>query len=359
MEPIWTLNGRDSVWLEVVFGVDNVDAHLVQRELAQLRAEATEALASRGVKYDQLRRPLSPQADRREVAILFDSANMSGWYGRQAAAEILPLLDHSSAGSILTGDVIWADSTQAIGALLSDAELFWRPSLQHPSQIYCIYLNNQTDAMLKNLHEGLRSSQHCFALVDCTYMSLAKAILSTCLGARYVRDRRTFITEHPDDEKRDANHNSPSWPLDAFGYRYVSVPSLYFSLLLSYKIERPVVPDLFEPDASFSLAALSGHWQDLKNCTVEVAASKVTYLRVNKADNLKRAGLHEASDTELAELLLEKVNQSYIYDLKVNDHGAFLFNSMIELRSLRGHTRIRAGMEYLPAENRLRLVTMF
>jgi hypothetical protein len=359
VNPIWTLNGRDTVWFEVVFGTEDVNAQMVQRELSQIRSEASSALASRGVQYDQLRRPLSPQTDRREIAILFDSAVMDNWYGIQAAREIIPLLDRNSACSILTGDVIWPDARQAIDALLSDAEMFWVPRLQHPTQIYCVYLNNLTDAMVKRLQEGLRLSRHCFALVDCTYMSAAKAILSTCIGSRYLRHRNTFITEHPDDEASDANFNSPHWPLEEFGFRYISVTSLHFSLLLSYKIERPVLPDIFESDAFFSLAALSGYWQDLNDCTVEVAESKVTYLREHKADNLERAGLHETTDAALAELLLEKINQTYIYDLKVNDHGSFLFNSLIELRSSRGRARIKAGVEYLPAENKLRLVTMF
>ncbi|WP_182378290.1 hypothetical protein [Nocardioides sp. WS12] len=72
-----------------------------------------------------------------------------------------------------------------------------------------------------------------------------------------------------------------------------------------------------------------------------------------------RAGLPATSDTELAELRLTQVNQTYIYDLKINDHGSFRFNSLVELSSGRGRTRIKAGMEYSPADNAIKLVTMF
>lgn len=116
---------------------------------------------------------------------------------------------------------------------------------------------------------------------------------------------------------------------------------------------------MIESDAHSSLAALSGCWRDLNDFTVEVDERKLRYLRDQKADNMECAGLLEIMHDDLADILLEKVNQTYIYDLKVNDHGSFLFNSTIERPSAVRRTRMKAGLEYVPAVNKLRLVTMF
>jgi hypothetical protein len=358
MRKIWTIDARNNFGMALAYGEDGQQAGLVRRDLWALREQLVGMLGTKSVPYGELRRALVPSADRHEVALLFDSEQMDGWYGGEAAADVLPLLDPRSSGSILCGDVVWPSQDEGFEAL-SRVALCWRqPPIRYLNQVYCVYLNNLSKAGMAALIGGLRESRGCFGFVDCTYLSFAKLILSTCLANTYVRYRRFMVSGHSDDEPADVDVDYPSWPLEERGYIARSVPAMYFDLLLSYKIERPPIAEI-ESDSSFGIAALSGEWLDIRDCVVTVLPAKLAYLRENKGSSLVRAGLDSLSEDELATRIVDKVAASYIYDLRITDGDTSVFNIMLELAVASERARVQASLELDTTRMELNLVTLF
>ena len=60
-DPIWTLEARDSVMLEVVTSLFNLSPEAVRREIAQAHEITVLAIAAKGIDYSKLDKALTPQ----------------------------------------------------------------------------------------------------------------------------------------------------------------------------------------------------------------------------------------------------------------------------------------------------------
>ena len=81
-------------------------------ELNGLLTETEAILASKGIRYADLRTALVPQRDRREIALLFDTLDLRqsyGSYGLLIHKAITPLFPKESNHTVLEGDHVGND----------------------------------------------------------------------------------------------------------------------------------------------------------------------------------------------------------------------------------------------------------
>ncbi|MBS1676382.1 MAG: hypothetical protein JST08_03250 [Actinobacteria bacterium] len=365
--PIWTLEARDSVMLEVVSSLFNLSPEQMRREIKAMHETTVAAIAAKGIEYGELGNALTPQRTRRERAFLFDTARIeAGAYGYAVAEVILPLLPPDLSCSIRHGDLVLEPHLQDRGVELlnTEANLIRRVDLVDTNQIYCVYLNNLTARMVTDITDGLSDYDPFVGYVEASTSSSMKDWLSTTLVNAYLKHRRAMLNGHEDDAPNTVNYNLPGWPVEDNGYQCLSNQDMYFHLFLGYKIERRVVPGA-EGDTDFSLTAISGNPLPLADFDIEVDSAKAEYLRQHHPGGLERAGLLALSNDELAAAVKAKVSDSYIYKLRyLDEHDTSLFDLMVELESRDEEgsarkTRLLASLAYEPSRRVLRLVTLF
>ena len=101
----------------------------------------------------------------------------------------------------------------------------------------------------------------------------------------------------------------------------------------------------------------------LDGFSVEVEEAKVHYLKSKKAGSMKRAGLQNVSSQQLADLIKNRIADSYIYNMSYDaDHDVTKFNVIVEVSppaQVSEPTRLLAALEYQPTQKALRLITLY
>ncbi len=347
-QPIFTLNARGNILLEVMRDHFDLSPTVMHREIQALQIATQDALQSKGIAYAQLKAGLVPNGDRNEAAFIFDSHCIeSSWYGLAVAKAIIPLHGKRSTQSVLCGDLIGEDQ-QFIFDILQESLVLSRSfTFVHGTALYCVYVNNLSDAALEAFHRSLCGFPPYVGFIPTTFASLAKTYLSTILVNSDLKHGNAVIMGHEDDRPNEDDVNLAGYPFEDFGYRIVSLQSSFFDLFLGYKIERPVFPD-FEVDTDMSLNAVSTNVLPIDGFNVELEEAKHNYLKSEKFGKLEKAGIADLDSDELAKLIRAKVTASYIYNLAyLPDHDVIKFNAMLEIP--RADEGIRR--EFLPRLN--------
>lgn len=95
VQPIFTLNARGNVMLEVMHDYFKLTTAAMHREIQGLHLATQEILQSKGIAYAQLKSGLVPIPDRNEAAFIFDSQCIdSSWYGLEIAKVTIPIFDN-------------------------------------------------------------------------------------------------------------------------------------------------------------------------------------------------------------------------------------------------------------------------
>ena len=361
-QPIFTLDARDNVMLEVMRDYFKLSPAVMHREIQGLHVTTQEILQSKKIAYAQLKSGLVPLTDRNEAAFIFDSQSIdSSWYGLEVAKATIPLFDKRSTQSVLCGDLIGRDQQFIFDVLKESLVLARSLTFVHGTSLYCVYVNNLSDAALTTIHESLSSFPAYVGFIPTTFASRAKTYLSSILVNSYLKHGSTIIMGHEDDRPNDENANLIGYPFEDFGYRVVSLQSSYFDLFLGYKIERPVFRG-FEVDTEMSLNAVSTTVLPIDGFTVELEEAKLDYLKSEKLGKLEKAGIADFDGEELAKLVRAKVTASYIYNLAyLPEHDIIKFNVMLEIPRTDGGypTRVLAALEYQPTQKNLRVITLY
>jgi hypothetical protein len=124
------------------------------------------------------------------------------------------------------------------------------------SQIYCVYVNSVSAALRDSLNSQLKAYSPYIGYADMTYGSPFKTYLSRTLGSGYVKHASLVIQGHPDDVPPEENENTLGHQFEKFGIACRGVPESYEGLLLTYKIESPVLPG-DESDTLYSINAIA------------------------------------------------------------------------------------------------------
>lgn len=359
MIPIWTLDSRDSTYLEVMESLFDPAGPQMQHLIVGMHAELLRDLSALDFIYESFRTALVPQNDKQERAFLFNSTLIDeAWYGGDIALRLVPALERNHNCSILSGDLILSNQEVVRSALTESAILHKPLDVVNTSLIYVVYINNLSSTLAQTLHEKLLPYAPYIGYIPSTYSSRAKDLLSLPLMSTYLKIGTRWLCVGEDDSVI-GTANSPGWPLEDNGYTCHSVSAPMFHTFLTYKIERAIYPG-FESDTRFALTVISGEPRDISEFQVKVQAAKADYLRREKAGSLARAGIDSLTDAQLQSLIAEKIQRNYIYKLEFKHEKSF-FNITLEIENPKHTTptRMVASLEYQPNEQTLRLVTLY
>lgn len=362
---IHTLNARDNVMLDVAkecFALSDAATH---RAIQDVVRETAAVLLSKGVTYSELRAALVPQTDKNEIVLFFDREGIGNVaYGHAVHAEILPLLRDAGSHSVQHGDLlgeakdqVWIASQFNKNLVTSENPFVWRES----RQMYGVHINNVTIAAVARFHEALSAYGPYVGYANVTFASPFKTYLSMILATAYIAHGGCVVQSHEDDLSDGVDQNTLGYDFASAGYRCISIRGFRFNLLLSYKIERPVLPG-FESDVLLSLTAISEAPRQLHSITVEVEQAKLEYLAREKSGTLKRLGVYGAPKATLEDLVTAKLESNYIYSLGLSECGGVAkFNMVLELEDAgRGvPVRVLGAFEYKASEASIRLITMY
>ena len=354
---IHTLNARGNVMLEVVQAHSKLTREKMKAEIWNLVRDTSRALDMKGLKYQDLKRALVPQPDRRELALIFlPSATQSAWYGLPIQRQILPLLHRQSSRSILAGDIGGNVDLYTLSAVLTNiARPARKGAIRLQEDPYVVYINNLTEGMIEDLHASLVKFDAYLGCVDTTYRSSFKTYLSGLLVNIYLQHKNFIVCPQEDDSQETEDVNLSGYEFEEYGFTIRSIPDLLWGTLLTYKIEREVLPG-FGTDTDLALNAIHAAPMQLEEMTIVVDARKFDYLMSNKSASLRGIGSFGKDAVLLKELIKSKISSNYIYNLTYQaQHDIAKFNVIIEVNKF----RVVVALEYRPRAAELRLITMF
>jgi hypothetical protein len=321
-------------------------------------------LADKGIAYGQLRSALTPQRDKHELALLFDSQATGNriWYGLPVYERILAALPKQGFNcAFQIGDLIIKN--QDYGFELLAREVILHRSVReftYTNEIFAVYINNLTPTLAASLREQLESWDAYIGYIDCTYSSSGKDWMSVTLPSSYIKAGSVFIGEHEDDADLDQDQNLLGWPFEEAGFTLRSIPSTYFQLFLSYKIERRVAPG--DTDTKYSLNVLSDKQADLSDFEIIIEEAKHEYVTSHEG-GLRAAGLSEVTREQLERQIRQRLARSYVYAMESKAHPAGITNKfcvMLEFEDINDCPfRLLGAFEYQVDNKILRLITLY
>jgi len=362
-DTIHTIDARDNVLLDVMQEGFALSSLGVRRAIRAAADDVIAILESKGIAYSDLKSALTPQKDKHEAVWFFDRMAIEDtWYGRSVHDAVLACIDRSGPHSILHGDLLgspqqqsWLESQVRAHLVPSGNKWEWIDS----RQLFCIYVNNLSGPMIQCMHARLTHARAFVGYADTTLKSPLKVLLSLVLPQAYLLHGDVALQAHADDLPSATNENTLGYPFERHGYRCRSIGESLAGLLLSYKIERPVLPG-FETDTRHSLTAISDSPRDLESTDIVIEPAKLNYLAQNKAGSIELI-TRLSRGFDLTQLIKSKLRSNYIYSLAFS--AAFdvaKFNIMLEVGTdSEKPARFLAALEYRPTENTVRLITLY
>lgn len=358
MSSILTVNARGGMGLTAARAYFKMTPAQFRSYIGSHHVTLRAELASYGVSYDALGPALVPSTTRHEIALLFNIDLVgSGLYGYAIAKRLIPVLERKSTLSVLGGDIgldpkvtrEMASVSGLVGSHVSD----WGQDF-----IFCLYINNLSDAQRETLHTSFCSSPGYLGYVPATYRSWFRTIAGAMLPTLFVKHKGKVLVDHGADDPWVSDVNEIGFPFQESHYEVVSVNSQLFSPLLSYKVQSEVLPQ-YQEDVLVSLSAISNEPISLDQFEVLLPKSKYGYLRSKKGEILKIVGLGGHSREELASVIRAELDNDYIYRLKHNVDGTVQFSIVLELPREGTHPiKVAVGLKYFPALRTLSLVTL-
>lgn len=362
-ETIYTLNARDNIFFDILDDYQ-ADREFLYKEINNTFKDFISILVKKNVKYQDLKNCLIPSSKKNEIAYVFDISKVeSNLYGFDIFCNLVPLFPKQSCNSVLSGDFVGENNQKEF---LRDLFLKHIKSVreiinyQYHNQFYLIYINNLTDKMVQTINDGLKNYTPYIGYFDLAYSSILKTWISFILPSSFIKYNTTIITANPEIEDSD-DITECNYSFEENGYKCTSIPSLYFSLFLCYKIERQVYKG-YENDTKISINTISKNVLDISDFHLIIEGNKLKHLLNEKNDNLKRAGIVNLTKNEIELLINSKIKSNYIYNLTfLEQYKTIKFNIIIEKKRIDADKLMKlvVVLEYKPATQILRLITMY
>lgn len=364
MGPIFTIDARNNFLLEAIQGYFNLNTKQLFKEINGMFNELNSVLSSKKIKYQDLKSALIPNPEKNEMVYVFDTSKISSaWYGYEVFENIMPLFDKKSNHSVLCGDFLGTYSTQErLSKEFSKSLVPIRKyNFEHSSQFYLVYINNLSDEMHKNINDGLSKYVPYIGYIELNYSSFIKTYFSAILINCFIKHKNIIVMAHEDDREDAEDINIKGYPFEVNGYLCRSMKSMNYDVFLSYKIERNVYKG-YEIDTTLSLNAITSKAMKIDNFNILIDEKKLTYLKEYKTGKLKKANLINFNKTELEQLIKNKINSNYIYNMEfLEEYDTLKFNLIIETvaSDTKETVKLTLALEYIPKQKELRLITMF
>lgn len=350
--------------LQCIQGTNNLGTTEMRWEINDLLAQTIEELQARNIAYADLKPALVPSKKKFEAAFLFDSTRVdSAWYGPPIFHAFMPLLNRDATQSVRVGDLIGNGYQDLIRSIIADSLVAREPlEFAHSTNIYCIYVNNLSNAQIGHINNGLLTFPPYCGYIPTTLKPRARIFLSTTLMSFFLKCRKTVIMPQPIDYAGDSGEYQDIYAFQQNGYTQIGVRDDCFETFLSYKLERPTLPGQTF-DTEMAITSVSDSYIPIELCTLHIDELKfLRYLRTEKLGSLKRAGLDQITLDELRSIIFDKITANYIYNLAYNpEHDIIKFNVLLEFpyneRSV--GARLIAAFEYQPEKQAIRLLTLY
>ena len=362
---IFTLNARGNFFLALVRDEFGVKSDRMFEQIQGAFADTVAILASKNIKYENLKSALVPSTNRREIALVFDSGRVKEtWYSCRVFEQILPLLSKDSNHCILAGDYI--GESEHRGSLYDAFAESVRPvrdiKFGHPEQFFIVYINNLSGGMFDGLCRGLQPYDAFVGYADATHAGGFSILLSAMLPNAFLKHRDIVIMGHEDDRSSKEDVNMLGYPFEENGFKVRSLQSLDRGLFLEYKIQRPIFAGYDEDDSEFSINAIHPRPLPLNQMSIRVDPQKYVYLTTQKADSLKRIGLLDKEAEALKTMIADRIHSNYIYNMTYDKaHNTSKFDIIFDVpsNSSASPVRLLVALEYMPDANELRVITLY
>jgi hypothetical protein len=359
MQNIHTLNARDNSVLPWLFDYFGEDPHRfregIQRELAHL----SELLHSRNVEYSSLKSALIPPEKGVQVAFFYDWMDDPSWnYAVAFAEHWMPLLRGTLRTSVKSGDLLAPNRPD----FLLDQQVHRTNDLpiRWDTQ-YAVYFNNLKQSDVEHLHKTLSSVPRYRGYVDVSLASPVRNYIARCLSALGILHTGRVILSHGGDEPQISNEDPVGFPYKENGFEVVSLLDGYFNSFLDYKIESDS-SSKFRVDTSLALAAVTGELINLEEVEIFVHQRKLDeYLfKDSKLEQMTRIGLGSVTPLNLANSIRERLQENYIYDLRIKTGPTPTFAVSAEFARPDGSiTRRLLALKYDAPREQIALVSMY
>lgn len=358
---IFTLDARGNVLLPVIVKTFDLNNKEYAKMVSNAFEEFENKLSEKSITYDKLKSALIPvHKDKYEVAFVFDSTSIdSSWFGYDVFEQILPALNKDSTCSILCGEII-ADNLPldiVYKIMFSDIKQFHATSFRHPTQYFVVYINNLTESHKEAIITKLKRYIPFIGYVDTTFASYFKSLISRSLVHLCIKHKNIIILSHEDDLDDSQNVNNCGYSFEKYGFKYISIKEMYFSLFLSYKIES-VMADV--EDLNYSMWSIAPNYKP-STFNVHVDERKIEYLNRDKSELMKKLGLKSYTAKEIEELIKYQLDKTYFYNLEyLEGYSIPKFNVSLELETTSKEKRkVVVALKYSNQKNAFELITMY
>ena len=355
---IYTFNNRGYIGYSVVKQCFEMSDEDVYHEIAETFKLLLRRLDLKGIFYNDLKGALIPNQEEKkyETCLVIDSNQIqSSGYGRYVFEQLIPLFDDKSKYSILHGDyidIIKGDDVQIQMKKAMEKGLYrYNESVyQYSGQYYLIYFNRLTKGQRTRIVEGLERYPWFTGYVDVTYNSSFKSYISCILSNLAIKYEKKIIAAHPLDYSDEENVDMLGYPFEENGFEYISINEMSFYPFLSYKIES-VFSD--REDIGFSFNALFPKFDSLDKIRLEIKDIKWDEYLLNKVHGkgkiLEILGYKEIDKERFIKTIYSKICSNYLYNLRKNKFGDYLFDVCVELETINGNIRkTMIALKYLP-----------
>ncbi|MFF2374969.1 hypothetical protein ACFVUW_11365 [Streptomyces xiamenensis] len=373
-----------TTWEELLagpFNLHSVSTHnnlllAAMRELFNLTDEAfhrmmradhlqlTRTLDRLGIAYSSLAKALVPDHNRREIALLFDSAvaslSSNGFYAIDVAEAWISGLPRPRKGvpvnSILRGDLLQAPADEMQAAMDSSVVYHQPFTVTYAQQVYCVYVTNLSEPQAKALTSSAAEHPAYLGYADCTGRSVLKTHLGLSLMNSGLRVGDMILEGVP----LDGLPNSARLPFNAAGFTPTAVIDSLFLPFLGYRINSHLTGQNREDNRS-ALTMLSPDAAHLESPDIWMTQGRYGYLQDGKhRDSMEKAGLLHLDQPALEVAVSKLVAQGYLYNLRLDAYGNLLYKALVDIEVEDGrYQTFTIGLRFNPEDKRVELMTFF
>lgn len=314
----------------------NSDKTEIMKAINSEFEETIEILKEKKIKYQSLKNILIPdhKGDKKEVVFCFDSSKIDlSWYGGAVFSHIIPLLNKKRKHAIFHGDFLTMGLSENFAyKLLAENIIQSNPTNYiHSSQYFMVYITNLTEEEMETIIGGLRKYPWFTGYGDMTYANTLKDTLAYCLGQNCLQYNNIVIMSHEDDREDTENINLIGYPFEKNSFKIISLKQYYYISFLEYKIESRAVD---KSDLLFCLNTISDNALDYEEFDIIVQPEKYEYIKAKNIAGMQKTGIKDMEVDKFISLLRDKLYESYIYNLEINDYNISKFNTNIEIDAI-------------------------
>jgi len=356
---IHILNARDYIMLDVVKENFNLNFAEMGNEIRSQYNLMIDEARAKGIDYFDLKNIITPQKDKKDICLVFDTLYINeSFYGYSIFKKYFPLISKFSEHCVFEGDFIGSNEAQEILKSEMSKNLIMEniSTFRHSSQYSLVYINRLTDDKINKIINELKSYKAFTGYFDFTYSNLLKEYISNIIGQRYFIYKNNIVMSSGEDDILEKDINTVGYDFEKYSFHIKSISNMNYNLFLTYKIERRYYKEDIS-DQLFSLSIISNNIKPLQNFKINIEDKKLEYLLNKKYGSMKASKILNMDKKLIEKLILEKIDNDYIFNLEINEHNTLKFNTIIELGE--NPFKLLVSLEYLPEKEELRLITMY